>query len=500
MQDAGCRMHRKRKTSCGDVKGWLWGNPKFEIRNLCMGGRVGISHLYSMSASILRQPFCGALLDYLRAPSHPTRHPSPARPRSHRQPSIISAGRAIVPLIFCGLLLTPLACGNGDGATGLRVDDGPVDRSLPDGVSAGGAVIDPSALLYDAAEFPRFDLEIGPDELAALEKKPRAYVPATFRYRNEVVHRVGVRLKGEYSFQPITGKAAFKFKFDEFVPGQRFRGLRRMTFNNSMEDPSHIAERLSYLVFRNAELPAPRANNATVYVNGEFYGVYVNVETEDEVFLARWFDSNEGNLYEELGQHWLPGNEEDFELETNKTINDRRDLTDLFAAVRDADDATFLEDVAHILDTEAYLRYCALEGIVNQWDGYAYSSYGPSNYRLYHDPSIGRFTLIPWGMDMSMNADFGVANIDLFAPKSPLLKRCLSGPSCTAVYRQVIAEEADRFEALEIAKVAEQAYDQIRGELYLDSRKGHTNDRCDEAFGEVHEFVRQRPVSVRSQL
>jgi hypothetical protein len=364
-------------------------------------------------------------------------------------------------------------------------------------VSDGGAVVDPSVPLYEPTEFPRFDLEIGPVGFAALEKKPRVYVPATFRYRDEVVHEVGVRLKGEYSYQPITGKPAFKVKFDEFVPGQRFRGLRRMTFNNAMEDPSHIAERLSYLAFRNAGVPAPRANNATVYVNGDFYGVYVNVETEDEIFLARWFDSNEGNLYEELGQHWLPGNEKGFELETNEATNDRGDLTELFTAVRDADDATLLADAAHILDTDAFLRYCALEGILNQWDGYAYSLYGPSNHRLYHDPSTGKFTLIPWGMDMSMKPNSGIANIDLFDPKSRFLKRCLSRSSCAAAYAQVLAEEADRFEALDLPRVAMLAYDQIRSELYLDTRKGHTNERCDEAFAEVQEFVRQRPSSVR---
>jgi len=146
------------------------------------------------------------------------------------------------------------------------------------------------------------------------------------------------------------------------------------------------------------------------------------------------------------------------------------------------------------------LRYCALEGIVNQWDGYAYSRYGPSNHRLYHDPTTGKFTLIPWGMDMSMKSDSGVTNIDLFDPKSRLLKRCLSSSSFTSAYKQVLAEEADHFEALDVPRVAEQAYDQIRAELYLDSRKGHTDDRCAEAFAEVYAFVRQRPASVRSQL
>src|SRR5213075_2682152 len=106
------------------------------------------------------------------------------------------------------------------------------------------------------------------------------------------------------TFRALPGKASFKIDFNAFAadPAQTFHGLHHMKLKNEIEDPSFVAERVAYLSFRNAGLPAPRQNSAQVYVNGEYYGVYGNVEVEDKAFLRRWFASDEGNLYEEMGQ------------------------------------------------------------------------------------------------------------------------------------------------------------------------------------------------------
>ena len=375
----------------------------------------------------------------------------------------------------------------------------------PGGGDGGGGAdaappVDPSAELYDLAAFPRFDIELPPESVTALENDPATYATGTLRYGDEVVTNIGVRLKGEYTFRPLSGKASFKLKFDEFVPEQRFRGLKHMTFNNGFEDPSFVAERLVYLAFRNADLPAPRANSAEIYVNGEPYGVYNNIETEDKPFLRRWFADDDGNVYEEQGVDWYPGNEEGFELETNEEVNDRSDLTALFAAVDAAADDTLLTDVAPVVNIDRFLRYCALEGLVNQWDGYAYTRFGPNNYRMYHDPTSGTFSLLPWGMDMAMKPLDGEDFVDLHSGAGLLLRRCLEVESCRATYDAVVAEEIDRFEALGLDQVAEAAYAQIGEAVRADPRKEHSNDEFEGTYGAVLEFTRQRPASARAQL
>lgn len=228
-----------------------------------------------------------------------------------------------------GSLLLVVGCGGaGDDADDAGADGG-VDLTLE---------------IFDPDRIETYELELPPASVAALDADPRTYVRGTLRYGDEVLADIGVRLKGEYNFRPLGQKAPFKLKFDEFVDGQTFHGLSRLTLNNGLEDPSFVAERLAYHVFRSAGHPAPRAASAWVKVNGEDYGLYVNVETEDKRLLRRWFSDDSGNLYEEMMEELVVGNEQAFELETNEAANDRSDLTALFAAIAAADDATLLDD------------------------------------------------------------------------------------------------------------------------------------------------------------
>ena len=317
----------------------------------------------------------------------------------------------------------------------------------------------PSDELYDPDRVPRFDLELPPASVAALNANPRQYVRGTFRYGGETVADVGVRLKGEATLRPLSRKAPFKIKFDEFVPDQTFRGLRRMTLNNLTEDASFLAERLSYHVFRAAGLPAPRANNALVTVNGQPYGLYANIETEDKTFLRRWFASDDGNLYEEGQVDFLPGNDARFELETNEQRNDRTDLRALITAVQGAGEGTLLTDLEASLDTAHFLRFTAAEAVVNQWDMYGYTRFYPNNFRLYHDPGRGKFVFLPWGMDMSLKDFRGRGDhIGVYTParqfNNPagpvtgglIFLRCLRSVPCKAAYTAHLQEMLRLFE------------------------------------------------------
>jgi hypothetical protein len=402
---------------------------------------------------------------------------------------------------------------------GTRAPDGAAVRPAPPPPSpdAGGtdaaAGDDPSAELYDPERVPRFELELPPASVMALGQNPRAYVRATFRYGDEVVNDVGVRLKGESNLRPLTRKAPFKIKFDEFVPDQTFRGLRRMTFNNMLEDPSFVAERLAYYFFRAARLPAPRANSALVSVNGQPFGVYVNLETEDKTFLRRWFASDAGNLYEEGQVDFLPGNEDKFELETNEQRNDRADLRGLISALQAARDQSLLADLDATLDTTQFLRFTAAEAAVNQWDMYGYTRFYPNNFRLYHDPGPGRFVFIPWGMDMALKDFRGRGDhIGVFAParqfNNPagpvtgglIFLRCLRSPPCQSRYVSELRSIVDLYQQLALDQVADRYYQQIKALVYADPRKEVSNAQFERGYATVLRIIRERPATILREL
>jgi hypothetical protein len=424
---------------------------------------------------------------------------------------------------------SPDAANDRDGFTDAPDGPAPGDGAMPTGPGSADAGVDLSAELYDPGNLPRFDIELSTDAIAALDlvesaSDPRqnTYVSATLKYGRETVANIGLRFKGEGSFQKLDGKPAFKLKFDEFVEGGAFRGLRRMTLNNAFEDPSFVAERLAYDVFRAAGLPAPRCNNATVYINGTFYGVYVNVEAEDKTFLRRWFSSADGNLYEEGQKDFVPGAETSFNLETNETADDRSDLRSLIATIGGATSPeSFLADVGAQLDTANFLKFTAAEAAVNQWDMYAYTVFYVNNMRIYNDPTQKKFSFIPWGMDLSMKPfrDSGKPYIELFSlarqgdredgPISAglLFQRCLLSPSCKASYSDAVREIIRVYESLEMEARANTYFAQIKASVEEDRRKNVccaggalSNRQFEAAFQSVLTTIRGRVAALHADL
>jgi hypothetical protein len=402
----------------------------------------------------------------------------------------------------------------------LPVDTGGVVPPPPTGTPdppVQPPAADPSDVIFDPARVPRFDIEIEPAAIAELAANETAgnlkkYVRARLRYEKEGPLEVGLRIKGESNRTTFDQKPALKIKFDELVPDQSFHGLKRLTLNNLGEDPSAIAERLAYHLYRAAHLPAPRANSAVLYVNGVYYGIYANVESVDKALLRRWFGSAAGNLYEEQQQDFLPGNEEGFELQTNEQMDDRSDLRRLIAALASSGPSTFLTDMDPILDGDRYLRFTALEGLTGHWDMYGYTRFYPNNFHLYNDPTSGKFVFIPWGMDMTWKPFREQDHLPMLAlahaeddPVGPisaglLFQRCVASAACRSRYLETVAEAVKLLEAQGLDALAETYHQQVRPHVLADQRKIWSNEEFEATHQTVVRIIRERPARVRADL
>ena len=82
------------------------------------------------------------------------------------------------------------------------------------------------------------------------------------------------------------------------LDGDNIRTGLNSNLGFSDEDRAENIRRIAEIskLFRDAGVAAPRANLATVYINGEYRGVYTNVESEDLAFIARHFEDTTGNL------------------------------------------------------------------------------------------------------------------------------------------------------------------------------------------------------------
>ncbi len=267
-----------------------------------------------------------------------------------------------------------------------------LDRVLD--ISIEIAVEDWDTLRHQTRTFEDLIAEIEEHELSRPFASIYTWFSATVTVDGETHADVGVRKKGFLGSQSDT-KPSLKLRFDKYVDNQSLGGvMERMTLNNSVQDPSMVNTCLSYRVFAAAGSPAPRCNFATVSVNGTDLGLYVHVEEIKKPFLARHFESNDGNLYEGTISDFTPAYRGTIEKKTNEDDDDWSDIDAVVAALEDESD-TGLEALGEIVDLDRYLTHWATEVLVGHWDGYA----GDRNNYWFYRESGGRFVFIPWGTD-----------------------------------------------------------------------------------------------------
>ncbi len=257
------------------------------------------------------------------------------------------------------------------------------------------------------------------------------YVPAQLDYDGATLDPIAVRYKGdqsitaciddagqrqvkvmaEYGGIDICAKFSLKLDFDRLQPDNRLDGLKKLNLHAMAADATKMHEMLGYHLFRAFGVPAPRTAYVRLYVNDVSRGLYLAVEQVDGRFTAARFpDGGDGNLYKEV---W-PAEEKTVAqflaaLKTNEEAADVSDMLALRDALARADDETFATDLAAFLDFDALARYVVVDRGIANFDGFlvwyglkigeivlgAYNH----NYYWYHDPTAGRFTLIPWDLD-----------------------------------------------------------------------------------------------------
>ena len=249
-------------------------------------------------------------------------------------------------------------------------------------------------LRHQTRTFADLIAEIEKYELSRPFANIYSWFSATVTVDGETHSQVGVRKKGFIGSQS-DAKPALKLRFDKYVEGQSLGGvMERMTLNNSIQDPSMINTCLSYRIFAAGGSPASRCNFATVSVNGKNLGLYVHVEEIKLPFLARHFESADGNLYEGTVSDFTPEYRGTFEKKTNEDAADWSDMDAVVDALEDPSDAG-LKALGQVVELDRFLSFWATEVLVGHWDGYTGDR---NNYQFYRE-SDGPFVFIPWGVD-----------------------------------------------------------------------------------------------------
>jgi spore coat protein H len=236
------------------------------------------------------------------------------------------------------------------------------------------------------------DLLGRPDCLGSPFPSPFTWFPASVTIEGEVLETVAVRKKG-FIGSLSSDKPSLKISIEEYQAGRTWRGLERITLNNSIQDQAYVSQCIAYALFERAGLPAPRCSFAHVAVNEQPLGTYVHVESIEDELLDHHYQSSDGNLYEGTLSDFLDPWYGTFDKKSNELEDDWSDIDAVIAAAA-APEEELLASLDAVIDLDEYVRFWALESLIRHWDGYAGNI---NNFWLYQ--SDGRLHFLPWGVD-----------------------------------------------------------------------------------------------------
>jgi len=279
--------------------------------------------------------------------------------------------------------------------------------------------------LYDDSSVPRIDISIDPEILEWLYQEENlendTEFSANFVFNNgeivDTIENIGFRLRGNTS--RYSKKKSFKVSFNSFTSGGKYYGVEKLNLNGEHNDPSVMRAKIGWDILRKWGIAAPRSNHVEVYINGDYYGLYVNVEHIDEEFVKSRFEKNDGNLFkclypadlDYLGQNpdaykIMQGDRRVYQLKTNKEADDYSDLAHFIDILNNTSNDELVCKLDEVFNVYDYLKVIAADILTGNWDGPIYNK---NNFYLYHNTTSDKFEYIPYDLDNTYGIDwFGI--------------------------------------------------------------------------------------------
>ena len=369
--------------------------------------------------------------------------------------------------------------------------------------------------LFNDAVLHEIRLYVHPRDWAELKANflLDTYYPAHVVWNGLTRRNVGIRSRGVGSRSPV--KPALRVDFDLFDSTQTLLGQTSIILRNNTQDPSSLHERLSMKLFALMGIPASRTAHARLFVNDEYAGLYLIVESIDRRFLARHFPENDGYLYkydwgsqyyfEYKGPAVTLYTPAPFAPETHVRDPEPAPLVDMIRTINEAPVDGFLDAVSGVVDVRAFVRQAAVENFLSDYDGilgYA----GLNNFYLYRSKATGVSTFIPW--DKSEAFKYGPFHSVVWnvfdvpdALRNRLMDRAMTVPELRDLYFDTllacaVVASTDGWLDQEIRR----EYEQVRQAALDDPLKPYTNEEFETDVQQLLEFARLRPAAVVSDV
>jgi spore coat protein CotH len=370
--------------------------------------------------------------------------------------------------------------------------------------------------LFARTDLQRVDLWLHSSDWAKLKAEFQAntYYPADMTWNGITVRNVGIRSRGRGSRSPH--KPGLRVDFDRYTTAQRFIGLKSLVLDNVTQDASGVHETVAMAFYARAGIAAPREIHTRLYVNNEYAGLYVIVESVDKELLARVFGAigddtqNDGWLYEfKYQDHWvftyLGDNLDEyklrFEATTHESRSDEEKYRPIETLVRVANNTPvdrLASELGARLDVAAAIRFIAAQVFLGETDGFL-GGFGINNLYLYRLENSDVHTFIAWDADNTFYHPEYPTNSGI--NDNMLMRALMSVPEFSAMFwsemrRNVELAEADDWLNGEIARHVQRVETAMREDPW----KPYSNNVFEGKAGEMLAFARARITFVKCEL
>lgn len=295
---------------------------------------------------------------------------------------------------------------------------------------------------------------------------------------DDTVKYVGIKTKGNLTLKEVWNSSSDRFSFtinfgkyintdNGYTDKQNLYGLRKVVLNNIYGDATLMKEYLSYELMTRMGIPTPEYSLVNLYINDEFYGVYMMVESIDSSLTQRTLGEKSDYLVkpESSGGDLIYDNSLDEYINDDGVFdfssiiydnsgniiypNDKSNPLYKYNGLWENDEDTF-EDIVdmlptifkwmktlnelnntdnpntddyklaleEIIDVDNLIRYFAVNTYLVNLD--SYQSEKMQNYALYINET-GEATIIPWDYNYSfgvygLGSASDVINFDIYNP------------------------------------------------------------------------------------
>ena len=259
-------------------------------------------------------------------------------------------------------------------------------------------------------------LAVAPADWRTLQERylEDTYYPADFEWNGIAIPRIGIKSRGSGSRSPI--KPSLNLDFSRYSSSQRFLTMKSFILRNLSQDASMMHERLTLLLFARAGLPSLRSVHTRLYINGEYFGLFLAVEPIEKRFLATRVGEDTGYLYQ---MQWTGtgyafeylGGDPDlyvprlFEPKTREDAPDAGYLVEMIRTMNQAPDSEFAAAVGKYIDLPAFVSHVAAEQFLAEADGVLGES-GMTNFYFYRRSADDRSLFFVWDKDGTFNNSY----------------------------------------------------------------------------------------------